>query len=199
MAIQDEEFMARLQSTFKAEAEELLQSISTMLLELEKLPASALAATIIENVFREAHTLKGAARAVDLPDIEAICQQVEGIFSSWKRKQSVPSPETFDSLHHSVDMMRALLPSGKKVSADTRRRQDELIQRLDRLQSQPPVTTLQDEPAKLASASLPLGPPSASSAASPQAKAERAPPRRLCGLQSTNWIRDCSRPNPCWC
>ena len=91
MSTQDDEFMARLRATFKVEGEELLQSISSMLLELEKSPGAApSAAAIIENVYREAHTLKGASRAVDLPDVEAICQQVEGIFSSWKRQQSNP-------------------------------------------------------------------------------------------------------------
>jgi two-component system, chemotaxis family, sensor kinase CheA len=164
MSTQDDEFLARLRSTFKVEAEELLQGISSMLLELEKSPASA--ATIIENVFREAHTLKGAARAVDLPDIESICQQVEGVFSSWKRQQSVPAPEAFDSLYHAVDMMRALLPSAEAKSDNARQRQNELIQSLNRLQSLPAGSTSQPEPAAVSPVD---------SAPSPPVDVERSP------------------------
>src|SRR5258708_27937337 len=110
MSTQDDEFMARLRSTFKVEAEEILQRISTLLLELEKSPATAPNPTTLENVYREAHTLKGAARAVDLPGIESICQQVEGVFSAWKRQESDLSPEAFDALQLAVDMMRSMLP-----------------------------------------------------------------------------------------
>jgi two-component system chemotaxis sensor kinase CheA len=168
MSTQDDEFMARLRNTFKVEAEELLQGISSMLLELEKSPGSAAAAAIVENVFREAHTLKGAARAVDLPDIESICQQMEGVFSLWKRQQSVPVPEAFDSLHHAVDMMRALLPSGEAQKAGATQQQNELIQRLNRLQSPSSVSANQ-----IGRAELPSTPASAASVSSQPVEAER--------------------------
>ncbi len=170
MTTQDDEFIARLRATFKAEAEELLQGISSLLLELEKSPAPARAAVLIENVFREAHTLKGAARAVDLPDIEAICQQVEEVFSSWKHRQSVPSPDAFDSLHRAVDMMRALLPSAEKKHALPRQQQNELIQRLDLLQS---VAAPSASPAGPALPPAPLLPAAALPSSNPPIEADR--------------------------
>jgi two-component system chemotaxis sensor kinase CheA len=163
MSTQDDEFMARLRATFHAEAQELLQTISSILLELEKLPASSPpsppAAILIENVFREAHTLKGAARAVDLPEIEAICQQVESVFSSWKKQQSIPTAEAFDSLHHAVDMMRALLPSSVAGSDKHAQQTTELIRRLGDLQSQPPPPAGPVEPVMAAPPAAPSQPP----------------------------------------
>jgi two-component system chemotaxis sensor kinase CheA len=170
MSKQDDEFMARLRSTFKAEAEELLQGISSLLLELEKSPdlASASAAALIEKVFREAHTLKGAARAVALSDIETICQQVEGVFSSWKRRQSVPTPEAFDSLHHAVDAMRAMLSPGKAAGNGAKQQETEPTVDLNRPQSQPAVSDRLVEPTPAAPMT-----PSPSTAPTPSVDADR--------------------------
>src|SRR5271170_5998195 len=103
MASADEEFISRLRATFKVEAEEHLQAISSTLLELEKAPSAMPATVTVENVYREAHSLKGAARAVDFSDIEAICQAIESVFAEWKRELSIPSPESLDALHRALD------------------------------------------------------------------------------------------------
>ena len=105
MSIQDEDFIKKLRATFTMEAEEHLQNISSMLLELEKSPASA---GVVENVYREAHSLKGAARAVDLSEIERICQTLEGVFSAWKRQEISPSPDAFDAALASWLWMRSI-------------------------------------------------------------------------------------------
>ena len=81
----DDEFLQVLRETFKVEAAEHLQSISAGLLELEKAPASDGVHRIVEVIFRAAHSLKGAARAVNFSEIETICQGLEDVFASWKR------------------------------------------------------------------------------------------------------------------
>jgi two-component system, chemotaxis family, sensor kinase CheA len=91
MPTPNEEFLQRLRATFRIEAEEHLQAISSMLLDLEKSPASNPSQEAVENVYREAHSLKGAARSVDFSEIEAICQMIEGVFACWKRDLIVPS------------------------------------------------------------------------------------------------------------
>jgi two-component system chemotaxis sensor kinase CheA len=139
MPTQDEEFIQRLRATFKVEAEEHLQSISSMLLELEKASAAEAAGTI-ESVYREAHTLKGAARAVDLGDIEAICQALESVFSAWKRQQASPSAEAFDMLHRALDAIRQVVNGSEAAKGPGPIGQrDELVKLLNRLQSQAPA------------------------------------------------------------
>ncbi|HUZ17762.1 MAG TPA: response regulator, partial [Spirochaetia bacterium] len=61
---------------------------------------------ITESIFREAHSLKGAARAVGASQVEVICQSLESIFALLKRSDAVPSSNVFDVLQRSVDLVR---------------------------------------------------------------------------------------------
>lgn len=102
-------FLQQLRATFRVEAEEHLQAIASGLLELERGLGREDQKAIIETVFRAAHSLKGAARAVELRDIEAACQALEEIFASWKQQKSVPTREALDGLHARIDKVAALL------------------------------------------------------------------------------------------
>ena len=72
MSVRDKDFLQQLRATFRAEAEEHLQAIATGLLQVEKSPAADVWRGVVENVFRAAHSLKGAARAVDFTDAESL-------------------------------------------------------------------------------------------------------------------------------
>ncbi len=78
----DEEFLKRINETFRIEAEEHLNAFSSGLVDLEKKQSQERYAEIIETMFREIHSLKGAARSIDQKDIESICQPLESVFSS---------------------------------------------------------------------------------------------------------------------
>jgi two-component system chemotaxis sensor kinase CheA len=106
-----EEFRKRLLATFCLEAAEHIRALSSGLMELEK-PSSAEAHPgVLETIFREAHSLKGAARTVGAAAMEAICQSLEDVFSDWQRKEMVPSPALFELLHRSTDSLEKLLLS----------------------------------------------------------------------------------------
>ena len=76
----DDEFLKRIQATFRIEAEEHLHVFSAGLIELEKTQTKKRIAEIIETMFREIHSLKGAARSVDQKEIESICHPMESFF-----------------------------------------------------------------------------------------------------------------------
>ena len=120
MSKQEDEFLKRLRATFKVEAEEHLQAMSSGLLELEKKPAVEKPTEDIEVIFRHAHSLKGAARAVNLPEIESICQSLESFFAAWKRRDINPVPEHFDTLHRALDLIGKVIPAadGKQAAVD---------------------------------------------------------------------------------
>ena len=105
MTSADEEFLRTLRATFKVEAAEHLQAIGTSLLELEKAAAPEKHQQLIETMFRAAHSLKGAARAVDFTEIESLCQSLEELFAAWKRRESLPTPASLDTAHRTVDRM----------------------------------------------------------------------------------------------
>jgi two-component system, chemotaxis family, sensor kinase CheA len=105
----DAEFLRQLRATFRVEAAEHLAAMSTGLLALEKGVDAAARLGVIETVFRAAHSLKGAARAVDLADIERTCQSLETLFAKWKRGEAAPTPESLDGAMKALDQMDASL------------------------------------------------------------------------------------------
>src|SRR5208283_6192337 len=98
MTKKDDNFLKKLLAAFRVEAEEHLKAIRNGLLELEKAPAQEIASSIIESIYREAHSLKGASRSVNMIQIETVCQTIESIFESLKKKRLKVSTELFDVL-----------------------------------------------------------------------------------------------------
>jgi two-component system, chemotaxis family, sensor kinase CheA len=117
MAGKNDVFLKRLLSTFRVEAEEHIKNITAGLIELEKEPGPQVKAAIVETVFREAHSLKGAARAVNLADIETLCQSLESVFSGLKNREIDLDPSLFDTLHRSVDMLTKITPPSPEEAA----------------------------------------------------------------------------------
>ncbi|MDD1730212.1 MAG: response regulator [Methanospirillum sp.] len=108
MISSDEEFHEWLLGTFREEADEILTEMSKGLISLENDKAGN-QAELIEQVFRKTHSLKGAARAVNLREIESICQNIENVFSALKREEIEPDPGIFDLLHRSISAIYTLL------------------------------------------------------------------------------------------
>ena len=135
MAKQNDEFQKRLLATFRIEADEHLKAMSSGLLELEKTPTSDHRAKIVEQIFRQAHSLKGAARAVNLAETEAVCQALESVFAEMKHNQLAAAPALCDLLHQVIGALdRMVDPSaGAALPALTAA----LIQRLEHALQRP--------------------------------------------------------------
>ena len=116
MGKKNDDFFKQLRETFRIEADEHLKATTTRLLELEKAPAGKKQLELLGDMFREVHSLKGAARAVDEAEIEAVCQSLENVFARWKHAKMIPSPQVFDPVHWMIDTLGALL-SGQEGSA----------------------------------------------------------------------------------
>lgn len=102
MSKQNDDFLKKLLATFRIEAGEHLSAMSDGLIELENSPAQARQAEIVEAVFREAHSLKGAARAVNLRDIESVCQALESLLAALKNGQLAVSTPLFDLMQEAI-------------------------------------------------------------------------------------------------
>ncbi len=116
MALNGDEFLAQLLETFRGEAQEHLEAIASGLLILEQsgTPREEYD-KVIEQVFRETHSLKGAARAVGLREIETLCQQQESVFSAVKKGTLILSPDSFDLFHNVIHAVEQLLAQEKGV------------------------------------------------------------------------------------
>ncbi|MEI8351794.1 MAG: hybrid sensor histidine kinase/response regulator, partial [bacterium] len=112
----DEEFMNRLLETFRVEADEHIRAISGDLQALQSLPEGPDRVARIETVFRATHSLKGAARAIDLRSVEAVCQAMEDVLGSAKKAVLALTPVILDVLIRGVDKIEDMLasPSGQE-------------------------------------------------------------------------------------
>ncbi len=109
MEQKEKDFFKKIFSTFRIEAQEHIGAMSSGLIALEKAQDPERQMQIVEMVFREAHSLKGAARSVNMEEIETICQELEGIFALLKRRELERSPELIDVLHKAVDSLPGLI------------------------------------------------------------------------------------------
>ena len=115
MNAKEQDFLQELRATFAVEAQEHLQVMATGLLQLDKELAPESQRSLVETVFRAAHSLKGAARAVGSSAVESRCQSLEEVLASWKRGDGAPSPDALDRLHRLLDAVTAALaaPGGR--------------------------------------------------------------------------------------
>ena len=104
-----ENFLKELLVDFKIEASEHYEAIVNGLILLEKNKDTLVHKNTIELIFREVHSLKGAARAVNLPDIEKLCMSLENIFNNLKKGTSDVFPLMFESFYKATDLLNLLL------------------------------------------------------------------------------------------
>jgi two-component system chemotaxis sensor kinase CheA len=116
MGPKDKELLEKLLATFRIEAAEHVTAITSGLVELERASSPEQQMEMIESVFREAHSLKGAARAVNLVKIEGTCQSLEGSFARLKAQEIALSPELFDQLHQAMDTLGVLLSENAETT-----------------------------------------------------------------------------------
>ena len=94
----DKEFLRKLLITFRAEAEEHLRDIVSNIVLLEQ-AGEGTRKDIVEHLLRTLHTFKGAARSVNLTDLEMLCHAMESVFSAVRKTGGVLASEQFDLVH----------------------------------------------------------------------------------------------------
>lgn len=111
----EKELLKRLQQAFKEEASERLLSMDSQLsvLELNHSPQEFQEA--LETIFRDAHSLKGAARSVGLSNVEPFFQAAEDVFGGLKKKKVHFSPEIVHLLQHSIEVIEQYISAPDNV------------------------------------------------------------------------------------
>jgi two-component system chemotaxis sensor kinase CheA len=70
-------------------------------------------------MFRQSHSLKGAARSVGALGIAAMCQVLEDLFARLKKRQLSPSPELLDAMHQAVHALKELVTGALKATPES--------------------------------------------------------------------------------
>jgi two-component system, chemotaxis family, sensor kinase CheA len=137
MTSKNDALLKKLLITFRIEADAHLQTMASGLLALEK-TSSAEQSPVVEAIFRAAHSLKGAARAVNLAHIEAVCRSLENVFSAVKERRLVISLELIDLLLQGTDMLERLLAIDSSEAGTLKPVIGSLIRQLDATLLRPP-------------------------------------------------------------
>ncbi len=150
----EKEFLARLLETFRVEAEEHVKTIADGLLALESNAPELNRSDTIETIYREAHSLKGAARAVNHTIIQEICQSLEDVLSALKDNKLPAEGAFFDEVHAAVNLISACITKGAEAPQESTTSQiAEMTERLKALKAgknlpHPQVETKEPQPAK---------------------------------------------------
>ena len=118
MGVKDEEFMRQLRQAFAEEAQEHLQTITDGLLDMEKQPPPGPDDARLEVVYRAAHSLKGAARAVNERRVEQIAHTMENVFTDVRKGRLELKGTDHDHLQRTLDVLGGLLAGDEPSETD---------------------------------------------------------------------------------
>ena len=107
-----DQLIERLMATFLGELDEYVRTLNRDLLALENTAAGADTAEILKSLFRTAHSLKGAARAVEIKPLEDAAHCLEEILSAARARSSSMDARLLDLLFAAAD---AIEETGKRL------------------------------------------------------------------------------------
>ncbi len=127
-----EEIRRQLINTFKVEQGEHIQKITQGLLTLEKEKLSPKKRqALLEEIFREAHSLKGEARSVGLTVIESLGHALEDLLLQTKEGHLAFSADLFDLLYQALDAVELVMERIEAGDATTPAKVIALLTRLE--------------------------------------------------------------------
>jgi two-component system chemotaxis sensor kinase CheA len=107
----DDAFEQRLLAIFAEEARGHLAQIGAALAALEQDRAPDRVVAVLDAL----HTLKGAARSVELGDLEYLCHSLENVFAASARSGAALSPAHVEPIRQALELAGALTskPAGR--------------------------------------------------------------------------------------
>ncbi|MBX0331495.1 Hpt domain-containing protein, partial [Oscillochloris sp. ZM17-4] len=105
----DADIMAQVLDAFRAEQAEHRQAAGELLLELERDPHHPERKQLLDQLFREAHSLKGGARAAGLLDVERLAHRIEDVFAAARSGNLELTPKVCDPIYAGLDALGALM------------------------------------------------------------------------------------------
>ncbi|MBA2873972.1 chemotaxis protein CheA [Thermaerobacillus caldiproteolyticus] len=130
--------MSQYLEVFVDESKEHLQTINEQLLELEKSPDDI---SIVNEIFRSAHTLKGMSATMGFEDLANLTHKMENVLDGIRNHKITVTPEILDVVFRAVDDLEAMVNSIAE-GGDGKRDVEEVVEQLKRIeQGESPVAT----------------------------------------------------------
>lgn len=127
---------------FIEESKEHLQACSEHLLELEKNPEDL---TIVGEIFRSAHTLKGMAATMGFEDLADLTHKMENILDAIRNSKIKVNAEILDVVFESVDHLEEMV-FDIADGGDGKRNVQATVEKLKRIEAGEPATAASEEP-----------------------------------------------------
>ena len=100
---------------FRGETEEIVQKLNNNLLQLESNPDNE---DLLVYLFRDAHSLKGAARMIGFNNIQRLAHKAEDVLGLAKEKKIKINHEISDALYNAIDLMSELIQESVKLKKE---------------------------------------------------------------------------------
>ena len=91
---------------FLAESREHLENLNQLLLELEANPGNT---SVLDGLFRSAHTLKGMAATMGFNQIARLTHEMENVLSGWREQRLTIKTEVLDILFQCLDSLAQMV------------------------------------------------------------------------------------------
>ena len=114
MDFQPEEFNEIL-NIFRNETDEIVQKLNNNLLQLETDPENK---DLLVYLFRDAHSLKGAARMIGFNNIQRLAHKTEDVLGLAKENKIIINHEIIDALYKALDLMSELIQTSVKIKKE---------------------------------------------------------------------------------
>lgn len=115
---------------FIEESKEHLQTCSEQLLVLEKNPEDL---SIVNEIFRSAHTLKGMSATMGYEDLANLTHKMENVLDAIRNSKIILTPELFDVIFLAVDDLEAIVMSIAE-GGDGKRDVTNVVQKLQQIE-----------------------------------------------------------------
>lgn len=98
--------MSQYLEVFIEESKEHLQNCNERLLDLEKNPSDL---SIVNDIFRSAHTLKGMSATMGYEDLASLTHQMENVLDAIRNQKISVTPEILDVVFEATDDLEAMV------------------------------------------------------------------------------------------
>jgi len=100
---------------FRGETEEIIQKLNNNLLQLENNPNNK---DLLVYLFRDAHSLKGAARMIGFNNIQRLAHKIEDVLGLAKENKIHLNKEILDAFYNAIDLLFELIQESVRIKKE---------------------------------------------------------------------------------
>jgi two-component system, chemotaxis family, sensor kinase CheA len=116
-------------ASFLVESEEGLDAMEQALVQMETNPSDL---ELLHTIFRVAHSIKGNATSLELPELAGFAHVVEDLLDVFREQQALPGPELISLLLKAVDELRAMVAAAQAGPVELTQQQHRLRKEIAR-------------------------------------------------------------------